>query len=85
MCDDCSGNVANVIGYSEKERVCDQCFANLSNVSVIESENTKVATIEKLGLGYSKMSIRAVLRKYNGDVNSATEALLILSSSSSSS
>ena len=84
VCDDCSGNVADVIGYSEKERVCDQCFANLSNVTVIESENKKVALIEKLGLGYDKISIRAVLRKCNGDVNSATEALLSSSSSPSS-
>jgi len=76
VCDDCSGNVADVIGYSEKERVCDECFTNLSNIEGIEAENKKLAAIEKLGLGFDKLSIRAVLRRCNGDVNTATEALL---------
>jgi len=30
VCDDCSANVAVVVGYNDKERVCDTCFVDLS-------------------------------------------------------
>eukprot|EP00939_MAST-03C_sp_MAST-3C-sp1_P004302 g4302.t1 len=60
VCDDCSANIATVVGYDEKERVCDVCFEDLTGVTNGGHATTRTRVCSTLSTG-------AVRRARNDD------------------